>query len=106
MTESCQWCVCALAVELAGPSQRRDGGVVESSRNWPGRYCRPAKIITCWNGNPVCRAEMDQEMVAKDILACRPNITITGPNMFSMDISYVEMKNDSSTILFDKICFQ
>ena len=49
---------------------------------------------------------MDQEMVAKDIQACRPNITITGPNMFSMDISYVEMKNDSSTIPFDKICFQ
>ena len=40
-------------VGLAAPSQRRDGGVVESSRNWPDRYCRPAKIITCWNGNPV-----------------------------------------------------
>ena len=40
-------------VALAAPSQRRDGGVVESSRNWPDRYCRPAKIITCWNGNPV-----------------------------------------------------
>ena len=58
--------VCGTAGRAA-PSQRRDGGVVESSRNWPDRYCRPAKIITCWNGNPVCRAEMDQEMVAKDI---------------------------------------
>ena len=51
LTESCQQCCECLG--LAAPSQRRDGGVVESSRNWPDRYCRPAKIITCWNGNPV-----------------------------------------------------
>ena len=71
----------------AAPSQRRDGGVVESSRNWPDRYCRPAKIITCWNGNPVCRAEMDQEIVAKDISRC------ISPKYYNIRLKFVLNEN-------------